>query len=147
MGSSQKPASLYRKCSPQGTLSLRVSQIWRPRSPSIKSAFHKPLDLLRGSPLLQLPRRDKSTLYYPATFLDQTPSPGRLREGEAPSRKRYQYREFDARRESFNRCGLDTPGSRPGTRIWKCNSTRWTRQGASASSPINSAACRSNVRD
>src|SRR6516164_3675422 len=59
---------------------------------------------------------------------------------------RYEYREFDAPREKFNRCGLDTPECRPGTRIWKCSSTPSTRQDASASSPINSAARRSNVR-
>src|SRR4029077_4033549 len=59
---------------------------------------------------------------------------------------RYEYREFDAAGRTLNRSGLDTPGCRPVTRIWKCSWTRLTGQDASASSPINSAACRSNVR-
>src|SRR5215831_1740619 len=59
---------------------------------------------------------------------------------------RYEYREFDARREDFNRCGLNTPGCRLGTRIWNCSSTRSTRSDASASSLINSAAARSSAR-
>jgi hypothetical protein len=49
------------------------------------------------------------------------------------------------RSENFNPCGLDTPECRPMTRIWKCSWTRSRKQAASAFSPTNSAARRSNV--